>query len=384
MVLTSLGCHNSNKRLSQNPTPSPTPALANQTAPPSVMPVTTQAQAVLAIPIQVQPPVSFTAEQFPSGQPVQFIVHGSAGKFLRVKVDLGSFDPMHSITAQLPDKSRQLPALRDGGDSAGNFIYRLPNAGDYPVEFDSGGREAGIEFSFLASDDPMVTPGIEPEQIAIDFAPFARPTEMKLALFGQWPGYMDDWQPSHWAVENGRLEFRIMQVAGYKKVFDYPGTKRGVVRMENLEAALKPGANIPADISLPYPAYGDAGVHFSTRPQLFEGEGWRGLRRINAYAQDDGCIFSPHADLAYVFEGISNDGRFFILMRSPVANLQVSRRLDKDCTSGAKTAGAKADSFFKNEMPVLFDKAIAGADPASFQPNLDQLDAVIRSLKLKQ
>jgi hypothetical protein len=35
-------------------------------------------------------------------------------------------------------------------------------------------------------------------------------------------------------------------------------------------------------------------------------------------------------------------------------------------------------------MRLQLEKSLAAADPASFQPGLDQLDAVIRSLKLKQ
>ncbi len=233
----------------------------------------------------------------------------------------------------------------------------------------------------------MVTPGIEPEQVAIDLGPFAQHKEMKLALFGQWPGYMNTWQPSHWAIENRRIEFRIMQVAGYKRVFDTPDTKADVVLMQNLEAAVKPEAKIPADFRFPYPEFGDAGLTFSTHPQVLVGDGWRGLRFVGAVTNDTGCSSfgsgsPPH--LVYFFEGISDDGRFFILMRAWASNPQLERRLGKECTAGAKAANPEADPFLKNEMPALFDREISSADPASFQPSLDQLDAVIRSLKLQR
>jgi hypothetical protein len=58
--------------------------------------------------------------------------------------------------------------------------------------------------------------------------------------------------------------------------------------------------------------------------------------------------------------------------------------LQDECTAGARSADADSDPFIKNDMPALFDRVISDSDPASFQPNLDQLDAVVRSLKLKQ
>src|SRR5262249_20893279 len=151
-----------------------------------------------------------------------------------------------------------------------------------------------------------------------------------------------------------------------KKVFSAPDMRSDVAAMENLEAALKPGAKIPPDIALPYPAYEDAGLDYSTRPQLLVGEGWRGLRRISVQAQDIVC---PPGDLAYVFEGISDDGRFFILMRKWISNPQLERRLKGDCAAGLKAAGANSDSFFKAEMPAILDRDVTGTDPASFQPN---------------
>lgn len=75
--------------------------------------------------------------------------------------------------------------------------------------------------------------------------------------------------------------------------------------------------------------------------------------------------------LGYYFEGISNDGRFFILIRAHVApSTALAQRFSEDCARNA-------------DMNAVFRKDVTAADPASYQPNLDQLDAVIRSLKLQ-
>jgi hypothetical protein len=72
------------------------------------------------------------------------------------------------------------------------------------------------------------------------------------------------------------------------------------------------------------------------------------------------------------------------MMRVEVSNAEVGRRLDQKCNSGPSQRNAKEfDAFFKNELSAEFDKELSAAHPASFQPNLNQLDGVIKSLKLK-
>jgi|SRR5215469_3581697 len=375
-----IGCRSSAKSAQATPTPSPTPvAQVQELAPPTATPA--QPEVSLGPPIPVTPPASFSAEQV-NDQVPQFIVQGRAGQFLRVKVNAGSgVDPTQSVSAQLLGvRPRFIDAIRKGGDCSGNFVYSLPETGKYEIELDPAGRQMGIDFSMLASNDPLIDPGIKPDQISMDLGSLAKGKQMKLEPFGQWEGCMGDWEPSHWALEAKGFEFRIMQVAGYKKVFSGPGLAGDAAVMENLEAAVKPGAKIPANIGLPYPAYGDAGLNFSTRPQLLEGDGWRGLRFLASYGQDTGCWFD---DSAYVFEGISNDGRFFVLMRAAIANPRVARRLAQECKTAAEKTPPKDETFFKDQVPEMFDKAMSAADPASFQPNLNQLDAVIKSLKLK-
>lgn len=86
--------------------------------------------------------------------------------------------------------------------------------------------------------------------------------------------------------------------------------------------------------------------------------------------------------LTYVFEGVSDDGRFFAMMHRGVSNPEATRALSKLCTDWSR--GQDFVTVFDKEMPALFDKDVSAAEPASFRPNLDQLDAVARSLKIKQ
>ncbi len=230
----------------------------------------------------------------------------------------------------------------------------------------------GIEFEFLPDNDPMVDPGVKPEDLSVDFGVFAQNKELVIAPFAEDGGelFWESW-PTHLAVDRRGFEFRIMTVDGNKKVF------KKYERMTALGAALGArGKNADAG-KLPYPVYRAGGLNLWTKPKFLEGDGWRGLRWIGAFSDDFTC--NPNG---YVFEGISNDGLFFVMMRAQISNLKFGRRLDQGCLDKIRERGSI--ELLEKEMPTVFDKDLSAADPASFQPNLDQLDAVIRSLKLKR
>jgi hypothetical protein len=234
----------------------------------------------------------------------------------------------------------------------------------------------GIDFTMLANDDPLVDPGIAPDQISIDLGPIGKGKQMKLQPFGQWSGCSeDDSQPTHWELQGGRVEFQIMQVAGYKKALEPDSS------MSRLESTLRLGKMAPVT-ELPYPSMPGIGLNLWGRQRFLEWDGWKGIGWVGAFGQDWVCSFAGEDVLAYVVQAISDDGRFFVMMRVWVSNSEAGSHLDQKCLAGPK--GRDFDNFFKNQMPVIFDKEVSTADPASFTPNLDQLDAVIKSLKLKR
>lgn len=205
---------------------------------------------------------------------------------------------------------------------------------------------------------------------------------MKLEPFGQWAGCSEDYSvPSHWVLEAHTfdIDFRIMQVAGYKKALEPDSS------MDALESAIR-NRKLARVEDLPYPYIPDSGLNMWGRQKFLEWDGWKGISWVGAFGQDYLCGFDGKGEyLAYVVQAISDDGRFFVMMRRGVSNPQAARQLDQKCNAGPNHKGSKEwESFFHEDMQALFDKEMSAADPATFTPNLDQLDAVIKSLKLKR
>lgn len=279
LLITALGCHSSARSAQSGPAASPTPVAQAQN--PAATPTpSARAEAVPGAPIQVKPPASFIPDQLPQNQPVHFTVAGSARQFLLVKVKLGGRDPRESVWVQPPgSNSGPLDALQKGGDCSGDFVYALPQTGIYQVEFDSAGREATIDFSLLASDDPMVDPGITLDQISIDFGSFAERDRMTVVPYAVGCDEGDEPWPTHLALDNGHFEFRIMPVAGYKRVFETVPDAAALIT--NLETVLRPGGKPAASSKLPYTYKDRWGAYImSARAEFLEGKGWRGLRWI--------------------------------------------------------------------------------------------------------
>src|SRR6266700_774397 len=372
-----IGCKKSSTTAPPAAAASPTPAQAQKSAPPATpkpYTISTKPPPDLGamIPVktfQVKPPASFTPDQFPQDGAVEFLVPGSAGQALLVKLtEVGTHSDPYGMASRARLEVRFLdvgsPALEPGGDASGNWLYTLSQTGTYRVMLDPAGYKQNIQFTLLASGDPMVDPGIRAEQISIDFGSFARNDQLALVPYANFEGYMDPAWPSHLGLQTKHLEFRIMPVAGYKKVFETEKDNS----MARLEAALQPGAKAVAGHALPYPVYGDRGYNMEARQELLHGEGWRGLRWIGGFGQDTAC----RPDLAYVFEGITDDGRFFIMIRAAISHPATEQRWAKGCTSDAEAP----------KINARLERDLAAADPGSFHPNLDQLDAVIKSLKL--
>lgn len=310
--------------------------------------------------VDVHLPAEFNENDVPLGQAVEFKVAGTAGQFLCIDAA-----EIYRVEVQPPDGG---PALKFGWGPGAKAYYALPRTGTYRVLY-APANHAEIKFSSLAADDPIANPGIKPEQFSVDLGTI---TKQELSIvpytFDDGEDYLDSW-PTHLGVVNDSFEFHVIAVAGYKKMF---GEHQ---YMDNLAAVLSGGGTqlkmnkSPSYYTIPYPSYKDGGMNMTARRQSLSGDGWHGLRWIGAFGQDIGCA----QDWAYVFEGISNDGKYFVLIRAAIANPRAEKRFAQEC---GENRNAKLDP--------IFERAMTEAEPASFTPNLNDLDGVVKSFKIRQ
>lgn len=129
--------------------------------------------------------------------------------------------------------------------------------------------------------------------------------------------------------------------------------------------------DVPAGQNLPFLPPFNAGQVFHTALQYVDFQNGRGLRFLTQYAQAIYPVSSRH--LFYTYQGLSNDGRFYVAAVLPVANpiLPDENTYTLD------------DAFMDNFTTYLAGVArdLAAQPPDSFTPNLALLDQMVGSLQ---
>jgi hypothetical protein len=239
-------------------------------------------------------------------------------------------------------------------------VFPLPQTGDYRILFDPSGQDHSLGFALLPAKDPLIDPGLRPEQVSIEFGSFNRGDQIKLS-----PYCVKDYLPANLALTNDQIWVRIMQVDGYERFYS------PFSRISELQASLRPRTKALDARNMPRPndARGVA-IVMTVRAELINGESWRGWRWI------EGTSGKEYPEkLTYVFQGISNDGRFLFVLRAPISHPELARPSTGDKTPNEATGvGAR----------LRLEQRLANVGSASFQPSLDRLDSVIRSLKIKK
>ena len=117
---------------------------------------------------------------------------------------------------------------------------------------------------------------------------------------------------------------------------------------------------------------------------LHIGDGWNTSRRNLAWVTM-ACRILPehdelHNPLMYVFAAISTDRKYFIWFRADIDYLNAPPELSQlTDEQRARLDDPKTWENFQSKVKV----ALTNASPKSFKPDLDQLDAVVRSLELR-
>lgn len=356
LVVATIGCHNS--KPADSP-PQGTPAAVATTEPQTALSSSEAnkvADSIEVKPVQINPATSVSV--LAENGPREFIVQGHRGQFLRVQINPGDLE---SPTAKIVVESEASPGPLKSITSeycTEDTLFLLGKDGALNVSLDTGGhKEVKLDFALLASNDPLVDVGIRPEQIL-----FAGKTDLKPVPYDHGCELGESW-PASLSSKSGKLLFRIAQVAGYKSMF--PQDKG----MELLISSLASGA-APDAKNLPYPNWGgDAATIMTARPLVIKGDGWKAWRWIEGSSQDG----DYPGNISFVVEGLTDDQRYFF---------RVTATIDQEAVKSLSPQnGAKYD---ETGSRLRLEKALAGADPASFTPNLNELDATVNSLVVRR
>lgn len=119
----------------------------------------------------------------------------------------------------------------------------------------------------------------------------------------------------------------------------------------------------------------NAGQLLRTQVAFVNFQNGRGVRFLTEYAQ----YYAPinNTDLFYTFQGLTNDGQYYVAAILPVAHPS----LPADAT---QIPGGDPDAFANNYETYANDMALqlAGFDVTEFTPSLALLDALIASLQV--
>ena len=135
---------------------------------------------------------------------------------------------------------------------------------------------------------------------------------------------------------------------------------------------------------LPYIPFIDAGQVFAAQEKILPFNGGSGLRIVTQYASDVSPI--NNGGLFYHFEGLTSDGKYYIVAILPVnlSFLPADNNPDSPVPSGGiafpqnNASGTDFENYFKQVTSQIDATA-----PDQFNPSLNALDALIQSISIQ-
>ncbi len=258
------------------------------------------------------------------------------------------------------------------------WINVLPTSGVYHIVVRTQSEiRYRLRVSLLNPHDPLFDPGITADRISIASGLFPPGSRLTLKTFGpsDYSNYctplpIDGDLPAHLCLEDKHAWLGIMSVEGLKRAnptWVMDGDLGELERITPNALPLKPL----------FSGYDDTPLAHWGRLEYFEAKSWRGLRWLAEYYPENDGLHNP---LMYVFAAISTDRKYFIWFRADIDYLNAPPDLSQlTDEQRARLDDPKTWENFQSKVKI----ALTNASPKSFKPDLDQLDAVVRSLELR-
>jgi hypothetical protein len=149
-----------------------------------------------------------------------------------------------------------------------------------------------------------------------------------------------------------------------------PGSANIITKLQQY-IANKP--NIPAG-SIPFLPGWNAAQLFQVSPAFLSFQNGEGIRFLAEYGQYSAPV--NNTDLFYTFQGITNDGNYYISVILPITHPSLPPDYQVDAALQAQI-NTNYDIYLAGILPTL------AAQPLdSFTPNISLLDAMIQSMKV--
>jgi len=326
-----------------------------------------------AVPVQLTPGTTAIRrlEHAPTDGRYAFSVAASRGQTLLIEWDpasMSQYDSDSKLRVFAPGE-REPPFPED---AQGQWMHVLRQSGVYRVVLDlPAGKPYVLRMTLLDPRDPRLDPGLRPEKVWIDLAALGIHEKLSLQPFTPPPADLtvdEPWPASLAIVRTGKIEVRIMSVEAIRNTFWRDDGSEWEKRLALLERSLQPGVKPAAPFDLPMNRIDEAELDFAAVEKRVDGTWFRALRWVATFSTPPAV---PRNPFTYVAEGISRDGRYFLLMRAAVTH-PAAIAGPGDIDDGPELQALKAHIAGK----------LAAAPSSSYQPELATLDGIVASLKL--
>jgi len=212
------------------------------------------------------------------------------------------------------------------------------------------------------------------------------------ALAGTVPAVAPTTDGPGWDVAPEYIKFKLDNYAQFNTSHDaqimiYPAADYAAVddfaakNIDQLKAILK-GTSAPTAENLPSVPSFNAGQVFAAQIQPLQFQSGSGIRFLTEYAQY--VATANNADLYYEFQGLTADGKYYIIAVLPTSHPTLAYNADPNSTvpSGGITFPGMDNS---NAIPTYYANVVNllnSVAPNSFTPALGSLDTLIQSITI--
>jgi len=246
------------------------------------------------------------------------------------------------------------------------------------------GQEPPIDEPTQQADVPVAQPNVVYEGISFSFDPNIAQSVNMAIIPGQNMG--EDYMPGETYPTYFEFTFNNYAVADHfhtPKIIVYPVNEYCAIsayaseRIDSLQLALinHPAGGVISD--LPFLPMWPAAQIFSVQVGYFDFQNGSGVRYLTMYGQ---AIYPvDNQNLFYTYQGLTNDGRFYISAVLPVVHLGLPDDGSTQMEDDYMAFEANWETYINDTVNWL-----NAQDPRSFVPGIDLLDAMMASFKVER